>query len=71
MGKVLRLIIVISYDKGVICCDPYEHMTGRYFTRFIDKHLDRLFALGWKRCQLPLDAEWRSLSKFCIRKSGN
>ena len=26
-GKVLRLLVAISYDKGVICCGPYEHMT--------------------------------------------
>ena len=22
-GKVLRLLVAISYDKGVICCEPY------------------------------------------------
>ena len=26
-GKVLRLLVAISYDKGGICCGPYEHMT--------------------------------------------
>ena len=26
-GKVLRLLVAISHDKGVICCGPYEHMT--------------------------------------------
>ena len=26
-GKVLRLLVAISYDKEVICSGPYEHMT--------------------------------------------
>ena len=40
-GKVLRLMVAISYNKGVICCEPYEKMTGRYFAAFIDNHFDR------------------------------
>ena len=28
-AKLLRLIVAISNDKGFICCEPYEHMTGR------------------------------------------
>ena len=30
-GKVLRLMVAISYNKGVICCEPYKKMNGRYF----------------------------------------
>ena len=37
-GKVLRLIVAISYDKGVIC----------YFATFVDEHFDRLFELAGK-----------------------
>ena len=47
-GKLLRLIVAISYDKGVICCEPYEHMTGRYFASFIDEHFERLLELAGK-----------------------
>ena len=49
-GKVLRLMVAISYNKGVICCEPYEKMTGRYFAAFIDNHFDRLFAAADKGC---------------------
>jgi len=49
-GKVLRLIVAISYNKGVICCEPYEKMNGRYFAAFIDNHFDRLFAAADKGC---------------------
>jgi len=43
-GKVLRLMGAISYNKGVICCEPYEKINGRYFAAFIDNRFDRLFA---------------------------
>ena len=43
-GKVLRLMVAISYNKGVTCCEPYEKINGRYFAEFIDNHFDRLFA---------------------------
>ena len=39
-GKVLRLMVAISYNKGVTCCEPYEKMTGHYFAAFIDNHFD-------------------------------
>ena len=42
-GKLLRLIVAISYDKGVICCEPYAHMTAHYFASLIDKHFECLF----------------------------
>ena len=47
-GKVLRLLVAISYDKGVICCEPYEHMTGGNFAAFVDQHFHRLFQLAGK-----------------------
>ena len=50
--KVLRLMVAISCNKGVtvICCEPYEKMTGRYFAAFIDNHFDCLFAAADKGC---------------------
>ena len=47
-GKVPRLLVAISYDKGVICCEPYEHMTGGNFAAFVDQHFHRLFELAGK-----------------------
>ena len=42
-GKVLPLMVASSYNKGVICCEPYEKMNGRYFAAFIHNQFDRLF----------------------------
>ena len=47
-GKVLRVLVAISYDKGVICCEPYEHMTGGNLAIFLDQHFHRSFQLAGK-----------------------
>ena len=49
-GKVLRLMVAISYNKGVISCEPYEKMNGCYFAVFLDNHFDRLFSAANKGC---------------------
>ena len=36
-GKVVKFTVAISYDKGVICCVPYERMCGHFFATFIVK----------------------------------
>ena len=45
---MLRLLVAISYDKGIICCEPYEHMTGGNFATFVHQHFHRLFQLAGK-----------------------
>ena len=47
-GGVARLLVTISYDKGMIWCEPYEHMTGRYYAIFVDEQFYRLFQLSGK-----------------------
>ena len=38
---MLRLLVAISYDKGVICCEAYERMTGGNFaTLLINASID-------------------------------
>lgn len=34
----MKLIVAVSYNKGVIACHPYEKMTGRFFAAFIEEH---------------------------------
>ena len=36
-GQVLKVMIAISYGKGVILCEPYKKMSGSAFENFIDK----------------------------------
>ena len=42
-GKALKLMVAISYGKGVIVCEPYEKMTGAYFSHFIDRNFNTIF----------------------------
>lgn len=47
-GKYVKLIVAISYDKGVIACDPYEKMCGRFFVSYIEEYFPRMFELADK-----------------------
>lgn len=42
-GKVLKLMVAISYDKGVILCKPYQKLNGGYFAQFIDDNFEEMF----------------------------
>ena len=42
---MLRILVAISYYKGVICCEPYVHMTFGNFVTFVDKHL--ILSVDW------------------------
>ena len=37
-GKRLRIIVAITYGKGVVLKVPYENMNGNFFAEFIGKH---------------------------------
>ena len=39
----MRVVVAISYGKGVIACEPYERMCGAYFADFIDRNSNRVF----------------------------
>ena len=36
-------MVAISYGKGVIICEPYEKMSGAYFSNFIDRNFNTMF----------------------------
>ena len=42
-GRLVRVVVAISYGKGVIACEPYERMCGAYFADFIDRNFNRMF----------------------------
>ena len=42
-GKVAKFMVAISYDKGVICCEPYERLCGHFFATFFKRNFRRLF----------------------------
>jgi hypothetical protein len=42
-GRYVKLMVAITYGKGVLVCEPYEQMNGEYFAAFIDRHFDKMF----------------------------
>ncbi|KXJ05130.1 hypothetical protein AC249_AIPGENE19522 [Exaiptasia diaphana] len=42
-GRVLKLMVAISFDKGVILCKAYDKLNGPNFARFIDENFDAMF----------------------------
>ena len=42
-GRVLRLLVPISYQKGVIACDPYEKLDGPFFEKYVKDNFQGLF----------------------------
>ena len=73
-GRYVRLIVAISYDRGIIACYPYGKMTGRLFANFIDEYFpgmslqadkvgDNLFVQGNCPCQNSV------LAKAALRRT--
>ena len=42
-GKIVKFLVAISYNVGVILCEEYEHMTGNFFASFTDKTFEQMF----------------------------
>ena len=40
---MLKLMVAISYGKGVIICEPYEKISGAYSSNFIDRNFNTMF----------------------------
>ena len=47
-GTGVKLMVAISFDKGVIICKPYETMNGSYFAKFIDDNFKTMFSIADK-----------------------
>lgn len=42
-GRVLHLMVAISYGKGVIQCHQYNELDGRCFSKFLEENIDGMF----------------------------
>ena len=47
-GKLVKLIVAISYNKGVIDCEQYEKMSGEFFKSYFTRKFPTLFQLARK-----------------------
>ena len=48
-GKVVKLIVAISYRKGAILCHNYDKLDGAYFANFVNNNFDRMFRKADKK----------------------
>ena len=51
-GKYVKLIVAISHDKGVVCCQRYDKMNGEFFNKFLLENFETMVAAAGKnsRC---------------------
>ena len=47
-GKVVKVIVAISYGKGAIVCHQYDKLDGAYFARFVQDNFENMFRLANK-----------------------
>lgn len=43
-GKMAHFVVAIAYNKGVIICERYDKMNGKYFSDFIAQNFDFMFS---------------------------
>ena len=48
-GRVLKLLVAISYNKGVIACHLYEKLDGQFFENFVKANFGSFFRKPTKR----------------------
>ena len=41
-GKTVKLMVAISYNVGVVVCEPYQTLNGEYFASFIDNYFSSM-----------------------------
>ena len=57
-GRVVKLMVALSYDKGVAICKAYDKLDGRYFANFIDENFESMFAVADKgKCDYGYNTE--------------
>ena len=53
-GRVIKYMVAISYEKGVVLCEEYQHLDGEFFKKFILKHFATVFCKCGKRGRMFL-----------------
>ena len=51
-GRVVKMIVAISYGKDVIYCEQYEKLDGNYYANFIRRNFQNMFQKSRKHSKL-------------------
>ncbi len=68
-GMVAHYLVAISYGQGVLVCQQYEKMNGKYFSSFVDEHFPILFAKSGKETHLFIQDGDPSQNSKVVRES--
>ena len=44
-GRVVEFMVAVSYGKGVILCEQYKTLNGRYFQSLVEREFPRMFTI--------------------------
>ena len=47
-GKVVKVIMAVSYGKGSIVCYQYDRLDGAHFDKFVQDNFENMFRLANK-----------------------
>ena len=47
-GKVVKMLVAISYGKGVIYCEQYDKLNGDYIAQFVPRKYREMFRKSGK-----------------------
>jgi len=47
-GRVAKFTVAVSYGNGVILCEQYEKLNGRYFKSLVRREFPRMFNIAAK-----------------------
>ena len=48
VGKVVKVIMAVSYGKGSIVCYQYDKLDGVHFAKFVRDNIENMFRLANK-----------------------
>ena len=73
-GRVAKFFVAISYGKGVILCEQYNSLNGRYFKTLIEREFQRMFRESQKSSKLFIQdgdpSQNSALARTALKKVG-
>ena len=75
-GKVVKVIVAISYGKGPIVCHQYDKLDGAHFAKFVADNFENMFRLANKnesrlvvQANCPVQSSSLVCRALCDKKS--
>lgn len=66
-GKLVKLIVAVSYSHGVIEVYEYEHLDGPFFANFVKERFPIMFGIASKASRMFLQDNAPNQNAACVR----